>query len=192
MGSTSWAGSPGRFRACSVTLGRSCQDPTSTICPHHSAATSRPPRALSAPSSPARAGPRRRRSTPDRRNAHRLSRRWYKRSTCEDALRSETTRRGSTATLSGTSRERTNAASSGCAAVRAHAHAAPGPGGGDRQRRQSGGLPQRGPGVGVPSGPGDRGRTTRRRGREDRTASARRDALKPASMLQDAHEENRR
>ena len=39
VGSTSWAGSPGRFSACSVALRRSRQDPICTIYPHFSAAT---------------------------------------------------------------------------------------------------------------------------------------------------------
>ena len=39
MGSTSWAGSPGRFSACSVALRRSRQDLICTIYPHFSVAT---------------------------------------------------------------------------------------------------------------------------------------------------------
>ena len=39
VGSTSWAGSPGRFSACSVALRRSRQDLICTIYPHFSVAT---------------------------------------------------------------------------------------------------------------------------------------------------------
>ena len=39
VGSTSWAGSSGRFSACSVALRRPRQDPICTIYPHFSAAT---------------------------------------------------------------------------------------------------------------------------------------------------------
>ena len=39
VGSTSWAGSPGRFSAGSVALRRSCQDLICTIYPHFSVAT---------------------------------------------------------------------------------------------------------------------------------------------------------
>ena len=43
VGSTSWAGSPGRFSACSVALRRSPQDLICTIYPHFSVATNTGP-----------------------------------------------------------------------------------------------------------------------------------------------------
>ena len=45
VGSTSWAGSPGRFSACSVALRRSRQDLICTIYPHFSVAANTPSRA---------------------------------------------------------------------------------------------------------------------------------------------------
>jgi len=46
VGSTSWAGSPGRFSACSVALRRSRQDLICTIYPHFPVATNTRPSSL--------------------------------------------------------------------------------------------------------------------------------------------------